>query len=187
LIRATLTRTMKTTSDTQVFSRGTFLRNLALGLPLLATASLPAEEAVPAGAAPDAGNLRAFVELARSDIRTNKAIIIADNIDFTGDEAAEFWPLHREYELELNQLLDQRLALLTRYASQYRSMTDKEAARLAGDVFDLEAKRTGLKRKYFKKFAQVVAARKAARFFQIENQINLALDLQVAGSLSLIK
>jgi len=180
---------MKTKSETNVLSRGAFLRNVALGLPLLAATSLRADESrsAPSSPAPDAGNLRAFVELARSDIRTNKAIIIAENIDFTEDEAAEFWPLHREYDLELNQLLDRRLELITRYAGQYRSMTDKDAARLAGDVFDLEEKRTALKRKFFKKFAKVVPARKAARFFQIENQINLALDLQVAGSLPLIK
>jgi hypothetical protein len=66
-------------------------------------------------------------------------------------------------------------------------MTDKDAARLAADVFDLEEKRTDLKRKFFKKFAKVIPARKAARFFQIENQINMALDLQVAGALPLIK
>ena len=35
--------------------------------------------------------------------------------------------------------------------------------------------------------ALLVPAVKATRFFQIENQINLALDLQVAASLPLIK
>jgi hypothetical protein len=33
----------------------------------------------------------------------------------------------------------------------------------------------------------VIPATKAARFFQLENQINLALDLRVAASLPLIK
>lgn len=171
-------------------SRSTFLRTLALGVPFLATASLQAaDQAKPTGeeAPPDAGNLRAFVELSRSNLRTQKALIIAENIDFTEDEAVEFWPLHREYDFELNKLLDRRLELITRYATQYQTMSDKNAAALAVDVFDLENKRTALKRKYFKKFCKVVLPRKAARFFQIENQINLAQDLRIAASLPLIK
>jgi len=171
-------------------SRGRFLRLVALGVPLISTAALQAQtesSAPPAEIKPDLGNLRAFVELARSDIRTGKAMIIAENIKFTPDEAVDFWPLHREYELELNKLLDRRYDLILRYAKQYRTMTDKDATRLAEDIFDLESKRTDLKRKYFKKFSKVVPPLKAAQFFQIENQINMALDLQVAASLPLIK
>jgi ribosomal protein S26 len=56
-----------------------------------------------------------------------------------------------------------------------------------GKVFDLEEKRTQLKRAWFKKFAKVVPRKKAAQFFQIENQVNAALDLQLAASLPLIQ
>jgi len=136
---------------------------------------------------PDAGNLRAFVELARSDIKTQKALIIAQNLPMTEEEAAEFWPLHREYNAELSKLSDQKLALIVRYANNYQTMADKEAGDLAKASFDLEEKRTDLKRKYFKKFSKVMPATKAARFFQIENQLNMVLDLQVAASLPLIK
>ena len=54
-------------------------------------------------------------------------------------------------------------------------------------VLDLEEKRTDVKRKYFKKFRRVIPALKGVRFLQIENQINMALDLQVVASLPLIK
>jgi hypothetical protein len=66
-------------------------------------------------------------------------------------------------------------------------MTNQQASDLAMEVFDLEEKGTDLKRKYFKRFAKVIPPLKAARFFQIENQINMAIDLQVASSLPLIK
>ena len=135
----------------------------------------------------DEGNLRTFVELVRSDIKTQKGIIFAENLEFTDDEATEFWPLYRDYDLELNGLYDQRLALIKRYADSYKAMTDDQARRLADDVWTLEEKRTALKRKHFKKFANVIPAKKAARFFQIENQINAAIDLRIAASLPLIK
>ncbi len=149
------------------------------------------KNAVAASAAdkPDLGNLRTFVELARADIKTQKALIMAENLPMTDDEAFEFWPLHRDYETELSKLNDQKLALIQRYADLYKSktMTDKEATELANGSFDLESKKTDLKRKYFKKFQKVMPATKAARFFQIENQLNMVLDLNVAASLPLIK
>jgi hypothetical protein len=77
--------------------------------------------------------------------------------------------------------------LIVRYATHYQTMTDQEASELAKATFDLEAQRTELKRKYFPKFAEVVPATKAARFFQIENQLNILVDFQVAATLPLIK
>lgn len=135
----------------------------------------------------DAGNLRAFIALARSDLHTEKTLIIAQNLSFTDDEAVEFWALHSDYSHELNKLLDERLVLLNQFAGTYQDMTDKQAADLAGKVFNWEEKRTRLKRTWFKKFSKVVPAKKAAQFFQIENQLNAALDLQLAAALPLIK
>ena len=164
------------------------LAALAVALTLSGTASAQSSDTTRATEpALDAGNLRAFIALARSDLKTEKTLIIAQNIQFTEDEAFAFWPLHSEYTLALNKLLDERLLLLGQYAATYRDMTDKEATALAGKVFGWEEKRTKLKRTWFKKFSKVVPAKKAAQFFQIENQINAALDLQLAASLPLIK
>ena len=140
-----------------------------------------------APATPDSGNLRTFVELVRKDVRAEKALIIAQNLDFTKDEAVDFWPLYSEYELALGKWYDQRLGLLKEYLDKNQSMTDDQARKLADSVFTLEEKRTDLKRSYFKKFSKTVGARKAARFFQIENQLNAAIDLRLAASMPLIK
>jgi len=164
------------------------LTSLATSL-ALTVAALAQPSNAPGGAepSPDAGNLRAFVELARSDLKTQKTLIIAQNIQFTDDEAVEFWPLHNQYNLELNKLLDERLQLLKEYVAIYQTMTNEQAVSLAKKVFSWEEKRTKLKRTWFNKFSKVVPARKAAQFFQIENQLNAALDLQLAACLPLIK
>ena len=136
---------------------------------------------------PDLGNLRAFVELARKDIMLQKATIVAENLPLTEDEAAEFWPIHREYEAELSKLNDRKLELCLKFISKQGQMTDEEARVLAKNVFSMEEQRTTLKRKYFSKFQKAVPATKAARFFQIENQLNMVLDLRLAAALPLIK
>lgn len=136
---------------------------------------------------PDPADLRAFIELARSDIKTQKALILAQNIDFTESEAVDFWPVYREYDLDLNKILDERLAMIKKYIGSADHMSDADARKLADAALSLEEKRTSLKRKYFKKFSKVIPAAKAARFFQIENQLNAAIDLRIAAALPLIK
>jgi hypothetical protein len=168
-----------------------FLRRI-LGLALIVTAtftiSAQEQDSTPTPPVkPDEGNLRAFIELVRTDIQTEKATIIAENLPLTEDEAFEFWPLHREYSLELSKLFDQRLTLIRKHVANFEDMTDKQAEQLADDVFDLEAKRLKLKRTWFKKFAKVISPKKAAQFFQLENQLNAAIDLRVAAAMPLIK
>jgi len=135
---------------------------------------------------PEDGEIMAFIELLRSDVQTEKALIIAENLPLTHDEAAEFWPLQREYEFELNKLLDERLAIIMKFVPMTEGMTDEQAKELAKVAFSLEEKRTKLKRSTFKKFCEAIPAAKAARFFQIENQLNAAIDLRVAASIPLI-
>jgi len=173
-------------SPRTALTHGLTVASLALSLVFGASAQ-PAEGAVTVVLQPDPANLRAFIELVRSDLRTDKALIIAQNIRFTEEEAAEFWPLHREYELARNKFLDERLALINKYLGLHDSMTDEQARTLADKAFTLEEKQTRLKRTYFKKFAKVVPAKKAAQFFQLENQINAALDVRLAAALPLIK
>jgi hypothetical protein len=50
-------------------------------------------------------------------------------------------------------------------------------------AFQLEAQRAALKKKYFDKMAESLSARTAARFFQVENQMQHIVDLQVSASL----
>ena len=181
---------MKNNDQTPRLSRNEFLQKLAFTLPLVPGAALLAQTNEPPTKTeqkPDLGTLRAYVELARSDIRTQKAWVIAQNLPLTDTESENFWPLHREYDLEFTKLLDERYAGIIQMAQQYGNMSDAEATALAEKSFDLETKRTALKRKYFAQFSKVMPALKAARFFQIENQLNMVLDLQVAASLPLLK
>src|SRR5215203_2586295 len=107
---------------------------LALGAVLMLSApDLLHAEAAPAVAPlhPNTSAILAFVEMARSDIRTEKALIYAESLDLTPDEAAEFWPLQREYDLELNKILDRRVALIMKFGESAKKLTDAEANAVA--------------------------------------------------------
>ncbi len=129
----------------------------------------------------------AYIELLKSDMRTQKVAVITEALQLTGKESSAFWPVHREYELELSEIIDDRIELIKDYAQNYDNLTDEKARELAKKVFAMEKRRTKLKKKYFKKFERALSATIAAKFIQVENQINLLVDLQIASQLPLIK
>ena len=66
-------------------------------------------------------------------------------------------------------------------------MTNEIADRLARTALDLEARRQALKAQFYDRFKTAVSAKTAARFLQVDNQILLILDLQIASSLPIIQ
>src|SRR6478609_8936702 len=158
---------------------------LAAGLVLTSAAQTAAP--APAPEPLDPGTVRSAIDLIRADLKIEKAYIIAQNIEFTNDESDEFWPLYDDYNAAQNLLLDERLALITEYLDQHETLTNEQATVIANKVFAWEGKRLELKRAWFKKCTAVIPATKAAKFYQVENQINAALDLKLMDSMPLIK
>ena len=132
-------------------------------------------------------NLRAYSELLRSDVRFQKVAIITEIMQFTEDDDAKFWPIYREYEAALAKINDDRLALIKEYAAAYENITNEVADRLARGALDLEARRHALKVQYYDRFESVLSPKTAARFLQVENQILLIIDLQIAASLPVVQ
>ena len=132
-------------------------------------------------------NLRVYADLLRSDVRAQKIAILTELMEFSESEDAKFWPVYREYETALAKINDDRLGLIKEYAANYASLTDTVADRLARGALDVEARRQDLKRRYYERFASVLSPKTAARFLQVENQILLLLDLQIAASLPLVQ
>jgi hypothetical protein len=132
-------------------------------------------------------NLRAYVELLRSDLRTQKVAILTEMMHFTESEDRAFWPIYREYEVELARINDQRIAVIKEYAAAYTAMTDAAADRMATVALDLEGRRHALKAKYYARLKEAMPAITVARFLQVENQILLLLDLQIAASLPVVR
>jgi hypothetical protein len=132
-------------------------------------------------------NIRAYVELLRADVKTKKTAIYTELMQFNDQQAAKFWPIYNEYDLELNKLNDQKLEGIKEYARTYTSMTDDKANELATLALELENKRIALKTKYYDKIREQLGGIVAARFLQVENQILMVIDLQIASSLPIVQ
>lgn len=141
---------------------------------------------VPAMAQEAADNSEQMIELVRTDIQKQRVAIIGEAMQFTADEAAAFWPIYEQYEAERSEIGEQRVALIMDYAEHFQMMTDEKAAELGARALELEEARTALKKKYFEKLKSEMSPVTAARFLQVENQLTMVLDLQVASQVPLI-
>ena len=130
---------------------------------------------------------RNFEEVIRADMRAKHAELISKVMVLSEKEAQAFWPIYRDYERDLMKLNDERLALIKDYAGHYENMSEEKANELAQKSLDWQAGRVKLMRHYYKQFSKALTPKTAAKFFQVENQLWLILDLQIASELPLVK
>ncbi len=128
-------------------------------------------------------NLRAYTELLRADVAARRVAIITEIMQFNDSEAATFWPLFRDYDYELSKFRDVRVQLITDYIKNYDEITNEKADELMSAALALEAQRAELKKKHFDIMKKALSARTAARFFQVENQMQQVVDLQISANL----
>jgi hypothetical protein len=129
----------------------------------------------------------AYIELLRSDVRTEKVAIITEAMDFTDEEASAFWPVYRKYEYDLAKLKDLRIELIKEYLKHYDSMTNRRAKDLMKRSFKLEEKQTTLRKNHFSKFERVLGSMRAAKLMQIERQLEMLIDLQIAAEIPILE
>ena len=128
-----------------------------------------------------------YIELLRSDIKTQKKFLVSQTMKFSEEDASVFWPIYVEYELELDKLGDKRLANIRDFANNYEKMTDQIADKIIDQAFNYQKERLELKRNMYDKLKNKFNSSTAAKFIQLEHQIQLIVDLKINAELPLIK
>ncbi len=134
-----------------------------------------------------AQNVDDFVQLLKSNVQSDKVAIITQVMNFNDEQSGKFWPIYNEYSNELSKLADRRIANIKDFAANYDSLTDQKANQLIKNSFDFQEDRLDLNKKYYKKFADAIGPIVAAKYLQLERQIQLIIDLQINSSLPLAK
>jgi len=127
-----------------------------------------------------------YLELLRSDLRAQKVAVVTLNMELTDAQGQVFWPIYRKYDAELTTLNDERVAVIKDYAENFEKMTDAKADTLTKQVFAYLGKRLKLQEVYYQEFAKALNPVLAAKFMQIERQLNALVDLQIASEIPLI-
>lgn len=132
-------------------------------------------------------NTEAYVQLLRADLNAQKEQLIKDTMQLNDKQSAAFWPIYREYAGELSGLRDTKLAIINDYADNFLTMNDSKADQLAQKVQALDEKKLALRKKYYDAMKKVLPTVLAVRFFQVDNQIQMLVDLQIAANLPIIE
>lgn len=169
---------------------------LALFVFLMVTSSAKAQTTAPVEKAPTKTtkqpatpqelNTQEYIKLLRQNVRSQKAKLLGSVMQLDADDAAKFWPIYKEYDGELAKVNDMRVANIHEYSQTYTQMTDEKADELVRNAMEYQKRRAELLAKYYGKMKDSLGAIIAARFIQVENQLLLIIDLQIASELPVV-
>ncbi len=154
---------------------------------LMASAAWSQEKRVEDPAQSQELNTQAYIHLLRADLQAQREQIIKEAMQLDDKQSTAFWPMYKEYAAAQRQLGDQKLAIVQDYAREFLTMNDAKANELAERVMALDDQRQALRKKYYEAMKKVLPAVLAVRFFQLDNQIQMLSDLQIASHLPIIE
>lgn len=158
------------------------LRVFAILLTLFVNAPVFAQAADQPSAAGNAMHqARVLLKFGREDI-------VKEEMRFSESESEAFWPVYDRYQADMLPVRDRYADLLTSYLTAYRAGTVSKqmANQITDDYLDIQSDVLKIKRKYLKDFRKALPARKAARFYQLENKMELELESQLSALVPLI-
>jgi hypothetical protein len=87
----------------------------------------------------------------------------------------------------LAKLGDDRVNVIRDYAKSWDNMSDDTAKDLGTRMLDFQKKRVDLRKKYFERISKAITPTIAAKFFQVEIQLEDLIDLGIASAVPLVK
>ena len=125
------------------------------------------------------------ITLLRQDLRAKKMQVIGQNMSLSDTEAEKFWPIYNHYVKDLQEVNNQKYALLKQYAEMWATMTDQDALIYVRRSMEVDAEAQAMRLKYVPVVNQVLPGKKAATFFQLERRLCLMVDLQLFSQIPL--
>ena len=125
-------------------------------------------------------------EMMMSMFKVEKKALLMDFLKLNEEEAAAFWPVYETFTMDRTEVAKKRIALITKYADEYNTITEEQIDELVGESFGNRASLEKLHKSYYKKFKKLVGAKRAAQFVQFERFVDNAIDSELNNNLPLI-
>jgi Spy/CpxP family protein refolding chaperone len=129
------------------------------------------------------------MEILRQKIKSDKKLLVAQNLNLTDAEGAAFWPVYEAYQKDLQQINERLSAAINAYADAYNKgpVANDAAKKLVDDALAIDDAELQLKKTAIPKIMAALPAMKAARYIQIENKIRAAIRYELASSIPLVQ
>jgi hypothetical protein len=132
-------------------------------------------------------NLAPAIKMLRAEVGQDRRDIVAAAMLLTPSEGKTFWPLYDQYRAEMHTLGDRRVRLITDFIAHRDTMSEEQAEKLTEEALAIEKARIGVKEDYLPKMSKVLSARTVARFFQIDNKLDVVVEAELAARIPLIQ
>jgi hypothetical protein len=154
-----------------------------ISVPLVIALSLSAKQTAAPTTTDEEANLRAYEILLRSDVNAKREPVVKEIMNLSESDDAKFEPIYREYEGERAKLDNSKAEFVSDYTKDYQTMSDDEADQLMKKAFEVDEQRTRLRKKYYDRIKKDLSSTTAARFVEVDSQLQDISDLQAASKL----
>ena len=111
------------------------------------------------------------LDLKKKIMFDQKRLVVMENMEFTEEEAAAFWPVYDKHQEELFQVNQRGAKLILAYASVYQTLTDEQAVKLVDEYYDIQDDRLTVMKKLASDVGKVLPGKKAFRYMQVESKL----------------
>jgi hypothetical protein len=129
------------------------------------------------------------IEFTRWSIQSERKAAVENNLQLSEQEGKAFWPLYDDYRAAMSKVGERTVKLITDYADAYtqNSLTNEQALRMLNDYVSIETDKLKVKKRYLKRFENVLPPKKLARFFQIDNKMDAFINAAIAKEVPLVE
>ena len=145
----------------------------------------PAPAPAPA-AAPTQQQVSAAIDTIRMETESARKQTVAANMTFTDTEATAFWPVYDAYRAAMGKARDGEWGVVQTYAMNQSKMSDSLAQRLMGQWMDSRKAQQDVRAQFMPQFSKAIGWMKAARFYQVDNKLDLIVDASRSSSIPLV-
>ncbi len=129
------------------------------------------------------------IELTRWSIQSERKAAVANNLQLSEQESKSFWPLYDDYRAAMGKVGERTIKLITGYADAYtkNNLSNDQALQMVNDYLSIETDKLKVKKRYLKRFQDVLPPKKLARFFQIDNKMDAFINATIAKEVPLVE
>lgn len=99
---------------------------------------------------------------------------------------SNFWDVYNAYEKEREGVIDAKMNIISEYAKNFKTMSDKKVLELLASSYKIQSKELSLRKKFAAQLAKKVNATVAGRFWQADDFISSAIKVNILSSVPLL-
>ena len=127
------------------------------------------------------------LDLKKKIMFDQKRLVVMENMEFTEEEAAAFWPVYEKHQEELFQVNQRGAKLILAYASVFQTLTDEQAVKLVDEYYDIQDDRLTVMKKMAVDVGKVLPGKKAFRYLQVESKLSAIGRYELAKEIPLAR